>query len=151
MTNIRTEVLIDAPPERVWAVVHEDLKNAPKWTTNLERAELLNGKAPGLGSQIRYYLDIPGWKGHLELEQTTWTPPKRCAGIFSGGPIKGDWSYTYRVRKAGTLLIYEMDYELGGVLRLFGGALRGRYEEGILDTMDSLKEYVEAGKGPKAG
>ena len=86
MTNIRTEVLIDAPPERVWAVVHEDLKNAPKWTTNLERVELLNGKTPGLGSQIRYHLDVPGWKGHLDLEQTTWTPPKRCAGIFSRAP-----------------------------------------------------------------
>lgn len=149
MTKIRTEVLIEAPPERVWAVVHEDLKNAPRWTTNLKKIELLNGGVPGPGSRMRYHLDIPGWKGYLELEQDTWTPPKKCAGTFIGGPIKGTWSYTYRVRKAGTELIYEMDYELGGMLRFVGGALKGRYEEGILETMDSLKEYVEAGRGPR--
>ena len=150
MTKIRTEVLIEAPVERVWAVVHEDVKNAPRWTTNLKKVELLGAKRPGLGTRLRYHLDIPGWKGVLELEQTAWTPLKRCAGIFTDGPIKGTWSYAYRSLKAGTQLVYEMDYELGGVLRLFGGALRGRYEEGILETMDSLKEYVEAGKGPRA-
>ena len=151
MHEIRTEVVIDAPPETVWHTVHEDLKNAPKWTLHLKRAELLDGRRPGPDSVIRYHLDLGGWKGVLEVEHEVWEPPKKCEGIFTDGPIKGSWAYHYRAVKAGTKLVYQMEYELGGMLRFLGGMLRGQYEQGILDTMGRLKEYVETGKVPRAG
>ena len=141
--------MIDAPAARVWAVVHEDLKNASKWTSNLKRAELVDAKTPGKGTHVRYDLELPGWNGSLEVVQSTWTPGKKVAGSFTDGPLKGTWSYSYREKDGQTRLIYEMDYELGGVLRFLGGALRGQYAEGIRQTMQSLKKYVESGRGPK--
>lgn len=150
MAHIREQVDIDAAPERVWAVVAEDVKNAPKWTTNLDRIDKLDDGPPGRGTRYRYHLDLPGTKVTLEVEQDVFQKPKKCAGRFVKGPLKGTWAYTYTARKDGsTRLTYEMDYELGGLLRFAGGLLGPQYAAGIHKNMESLKRYVESGKGPK--
>lgn len=150
MSRIREQIDIDAPPERVWAVVAEDVKNAPKWTSYLQRAEKLDGGAPSKGTRYRYVLDLPGTTVTLEVEQDVYNKPKKCAGRFVKGPLKGTWAYTYTLRKDGsTRLVYEMDYELGGLLRFAGGLLAPQYAAGIHSNMESLKTYIESGKGPK--
>ncbi len=148
MTRIREEVTIAAPADRVWAVVHEDLRNAPRWTANLRKAVVL--EEDDERRLLRYDLELPAWKGSLELEEEVWEPPKECAGRFTDGPLKGTWSYRYSQRAGKTKLVYEMDYELGGVLRFLSGALAGQYAAGIRGTMAALKDYVESGKGPKS-
>ena len=147
VTRIREEVTIDAPAERVWTVVHEDLRNATRWTSHLKKASVI-GHAHGL-RRLRYELALPAWDGVLEMEEDVWDPPRECAGHFTDGPLKGTWSYKYRERAGKTHLKYEMDYELGGMLRFLGGILAGQYAAGIRDTMASLKEYVVAGNGPR--
>lgn len=151
VAKIRESVEIEAPAERVWAVVAEDVQNAPKWTTYLDKAEKLDSGPPGKGTRYRYHLRLPG--GHkvmLEVEQDVWNKPKRCAGRFVKGPLKGTWAYTYTERKDGsTRLGYDMDYELGGLLRFAAGLLGPQYAAGIQQNLVSLKRYVEAGKGPK--
>ncbi|HEY0830221.1 MAG TPA: SRPBCC family protein [Candidatus Dormibacteraeota bacterium] len=151
MAKIRESVDIDAPVERVWAVVAEDVKNAPKWTTYLETAEKLDDGPPGKGTRYRYLLNLPGGnKVTLEVEQDVYNKPKKCAGRFIKGPLKGTWSYTYTQRKEGsTRLVYEMDYELAGLLRFAGGLLGPQYAAGIHRNIESLKRYIESGKGPK--
>ena len=150
MATLREEVDIQAPPERVWAVVAEDVKNSPKWSTNLDRAEKLDAGAPGRGTRYRYELDVGGQKVVIEVEQDVWNPAKKCAGRFVHGPLKGTWSYTYTKRKDGTTrLVYEMDYQLGGLLRFATGVLGPQYAAGIRKNMQNLKKYIEAGKGPK--
>lgn len=151
MAAIRELIDIDAPPERVWAVVAEDVKNAPKWTTNMERVEKLDDGPPGRGTRYRYHLSLPGGqKVQLEVEQDVYNKPKKCAGRFIKGPLKGTWTYTYTQKRDGTTrLTYEMDYELGGLLRFAGGLLGPQYAAGIRQNMDRLKKYVEAGKARK--
>jgi uncharacterized membrane protein len=149
--KIHEQVEIDAPAERVWAVVAEDVKNAPRWTTYLDKAEKLDDGPPGRGTRYRYLLNLPG--GHrvtLEVEQDVYNKPKKCSGRFIKGPLNGTWSYTYTQRKDGTTrLVYEMDYELGGLLRFAAGLLGPQYAAGIHKNMESLKRYIESGKGPQ--
>lgn len=150
MAKIRESVEIKAPPERVWAVVAEDVTNAPKWTSNLEKVEKLDVGPPGKGTRYRYHLDIAGHKEKLEVEQAVYNKPKRCSGTFIKGPLKGKWSYAYgRLEDGSTRLVYEMDYELTGLLRFASGLLGPQYADGIRKNMLSLKRYVESGKGPK--
>lgn len=150
MANIREQVDIDAPPERVWAVVAEDVRNAPKWTTYLESVEKLDEGSPGKGTRYRYHLVLPGTKVTLEVEQDVYHKPRKCAGRFIKGPLKGTWTYTYTARRDGsTRLTYEMDYQLTGLLRFAGGLLGPQYAAGIHRNMESLKGYIESGKGPK--
>jgi hypothetical protein len=149
VARIHESVEIEAAADRVWAVVHEDLRNARKWTDYLTRVEIVGGGKPGKGSTVRYHLDLPGGEQVLEVLHRTWQPPRKCAGPFTGGPLKGTWSYTYKEKDGSTRLTYEMDYELGGILRFLGGAFKGAYEDGIRRNLSSLKTYVESGKGPK--
>jgi len=151
VAKIHESLDIDAPVERVWAVVAEDVTNAPKWTSSLEKAEKLDEGPPGKGTRYRYHLTLPGGhKERIEVEQDVYNKPKKCAGRFIKGPVKGTWSYTYAQKKDGsTRLTYEMDYELAGLLRFAGGLLGPQYAAGIRKTMESLKKYVESGKGPK--
>lgn len=150
MATVREEVEIDAPADRVWAVVAEDVKNAPRWTTNLDQVEKLDDGPPGKGTRYRYHLDIGGQKVQLVVEQDVWSKPKKCSGRFIKGPLNGTWAYTYTQRKDGsTRLVYEMDYQLGGLLRFATGVLGPQYAAGIRKNMQSLKKYVESGKGPK--
>lgn len=150
MAVIREPVDIEAPPERVWAVVAEDVKNASKWSTNLAKVEKLDPGPPGKGTRYRYYLDLGGHKVQIEVQQDTWNKPKKCAGRFVDGPLKGTWSYTYSQKKDGTTkLIYEMDYEMAGLLRFAGGVLGPQYAAGIRENLRRLKTYIESGKGPK--
>jgi hypothetical protein len=149
--ELREEIDIKAAASRVWAVVQEDVVNASRWSSYLAEVEKLDDRPPGKGTRYRYHLDLPGgFKETLEVEQAVWQKPKRCAGKFIRGPLKGTWSYTYTEKKDGTThLVYEMDYELGGLLRFTGGLLTKQYAEGVRKTMAALKKYIEAGKGPK--
>jgi uncharacterized membrane protein len=152
VSKIHEVIDIKAPASRVWAVVQEDVVNAPKWSSYLAHAEKLDDGPPGKGTRYRYRLDLPGgFKERIEVEQTIYQKPKRCAGKFIRGPLKGTWAYTYTEKKDGTThVLYEMDYELSGLLRFAGGLLNSQYADGISKTMAALKKYVEAGKGPKA-
>jgi uncharacterized membrane protein len=151
MAKIRETVDITAPAERVWAVVQEDAVHAPRWSTNLAKVEKLDDGPPGVGTRYRYHLDLPGgFKETLDVEQKTFRKPKHCSGVFIRGPLKGTWAYTYTEGKDHTHVVYEMDYELGGLLRFAGGLLARQYAEGIRQNMQRLKKYVEDGKGPKA-
>lgn len=136
----------------MWAVVAEDVKNAPKWASNLERVDKLDDGPPGPGTRYRYHLVLPG--GHkelIEVEQKTWNKPKRCAGDFIKGPLKGTWAYTYTEHKDGTTrLTYEMDFELTGMLRFATGLFSRQYAEGIRHNFERLDRYIASGKGPKA-
>jgi uncharacterized membrane protein len=150
MAKLRETVDIDAPASRVWAVVQEDVKNVPKWSSQVAKVEQLDHNPPGKGTRYRYHLNLAGGiKETIEVEQTTYVKPKRCAGIFIKGPIKGTWSYAYSEIKSGTRAVYEMDYQLGGLLRFAGPLLAGQYAEGIRGNMAALKKYIESGKGPK--
>ena len=150
VARLREVVDIKASAERVWAVVQEDATNAPKWSSHVARIEKLDKNPPGKGTRYRYHLALPGgFKETLEVEQSVYNKPKKCAGNFVRGPLKGTWSYTYTERDGGTHVVYEMDYELSGLLRFAGSLLAGKYAEGIRQNMAALKKYVESGKGPK--
>ncbi len=150
MPKIRETVDIEAPAERVWAVVQEDAVHAPRWSTNLAKVEKLDDGPPGVGTRYRYHLDLPGGIAEtLDVEQKTFRKPRSCAGLFVRGPLTGSWSYTYTESKGRTRVVYEMDYELAGLLRFAGGLLSRQYADGIRQNLVRLKKYVESGKGPK--
>jgi carbon monoxide dehydrogenase subunit G len=150
VAKLRESVDIDAPPERVWAVVQEDATNAPKWSSNVAKIEKLDKEPPGKGTRYRYHLDLPGGlKETLEVEQDVYNKPKKCSGRFIRGPLKGTWSYTYTEKDGWTHVVYDMDFELAGLLRFAGGLLAGQYASGIRHNMIALKKYIESGKGPK--
>lgn len=142
---------IDAPIEKVWAVVHEDFKNAGRWTSSLDQVDLLTDGPFGKGTKLRYTINSGAGKQVLEVEHTTVTPGKTVAGRFIKGPIKGTWRYAYAEKDGGTRLTYSMDYEPNGfAAKLFFGVIENQVPKDLVRTLANLKKYVESGKGPRA-
>jgi uncharacterized membrane protein len=150
VATVRESVEIEAPAERVWAVVHEDFKNAPKWSHNLKRAEVLTPGPTRKGTILRYHLDTPGGEQVTEIEHVTYNPFKVCAGDIIDGPLKGHWKYSYAERSGVTRLTYQMDIEPNGfTARIFFGVIQRQMPVDMRKTMLSLKDYIESGKGPR--
>jgi uncharacterized membrane protein len=152
VATVRESVEIEAPAERVWAVVHEDFRNAPKWSHNLTRVEVLTPGPTRKGTILRYHLDTPGGAQLIEVEHTVYTPGKVCSGEMIEGPLKGKWKYSYAEREGVTKLTYQMDFEPNGWgVRIFFGIIERQIPTDLKKTLQSLKRYIESGKGPRAG
>jgi uncharacterized membrane protein len=152
VAKVRETVEIDAPVEKVWAVVHEDFKNAGKWTSSLDHVDVLTDGPMEKGTKLRYTITTGAGKQQLEVEHTTVTPGKTVAGRFIKGPIKGTWKYAYAEKDGGTRLTYTMDYEPNGfAAKLFFGIIERQVPTDLKRTLASLKKHVESGKGPKRG
>ena len=143
MAVVRASITIDAPAERVWKTVHEDVRNFTKWTTNVRKVEKVTRGPAGEGTVYRYALETPAGDHDLEIEHTEWEPPRRCAGIYSRGPVTGRWSYTYSESGGKTKLTYVSDFRLTGLLRFATGAFVPHYEAGVRENLRNLKEFLE--------
>ena len=143
MAQLRESVSIAVPAERVWHTVHEDTANFTRWSTNVKRAELVTEPPFGEGTVYRYRLDTPIGEQVLEIENTEWLRPRRCAGEYVRGPVSGTWSYSYAERAGKTRLTYETNYNLTGVLRLLTGRFAPHYAEGVRQNLQNLKAYLE--------
>ncbi|MDQ6918705.1 MAG: SRPBCC family protein [Candidatus Dormibacteraeota bacterium] len=151
MAKVRETVEIDAPIDRVWAVVHEDFENAAKWTSGLHHIDVLTDGPFGKGTELRYTINTGAGMQELEVEHTTVTAGKTVAGRFTKGPIKGTWRYAYAEKDGGTRLTYSMDYEPNGfAAKLFFGIIENQVPKDLVRTLANLKNYVESGKGPRA-
>ncbi len=144
MALVRESISIDSSAQSVWHAVHEDFRNFTKWTTNVKRVQKVSPGPPGEGAVYRYTLDTPAGEHVLEIEHTEWKRPKRCAGEYVGGPVRGTWSYSYSERDGKTRVTYVSDFHLTGVLRLMTGAFVPHYRGGVRENLRNLKEYVES-------
>jgi uncharacterized membrane protein len=145
MALVRETVSIAAPADRVWHVVHEDVRNFAKWTTNVKRVQKVSPGPPGEGAVYRYVLDTPAGEHVLEIEHLEWRRPRRSAGEYIRGPVTGTWSYSYSERDGQTRVTYVSDFRLTGVLRLMTAAFLPHYRNGVRDNLRNLKRYVEEG------
>jgi carbon monoxide dehydrogenase subunit G len=151
MEPIREAIEIRAPVERVWAVVHGDIANVPRWSQNLVSAEVVGGGPLGAGSELRYVVRLPiGRTADVRLQVQRYDEYRACSGTFSASGMRGTWGWTYRTRRDCTVVAYQTDVKVGGVLRLAARAVEGQVTGDVRRNLDALRAYVESGKGPRA-
>ncbi|MDQ6899784.1 MAG: SRPBCC family protein [Candidatus Dormibacteraeota bacterium] len=143
MPRVSEEIEIRAPREEVWHVVQEDLAATGEWSRGRMRAATVDGKPAGPGSLIRFELTVGGGQQALVLQNQTWRRPELCAGPIVEGPVKGSFAYSYGKRGADTVLRFEMDAQLSGVLRFAGGVFKSQVETNLREALSSLKAFIE--------
>ena len=144
MDRIRERIEIGAPVEAIWKVVHRDIAKVPRWSKNLLRTEVVGGGSLKVGSELLYVVKLPGGLTYdLHLKVLEYDEHRRCSGTMEGSSMTGTWRWTYRARGAVTVVTYETDVKVTGMLRFAGHIVEDQVRRGVRSNAEALKEYVE--------
>ncbi len=122
-----SSVEIDAPPEKVWALVN-DLEEWPQWIPSIKKIEKLSEGALGIGSQIRVTAKsaitvkllmtitefVPGQRAVMQgkvlgtelIRYYTFEPVDQGTRLTAGGEVSG--LLAFLVRRGGQALSEEI-------------------------------------------
>ena len=99
---------IDAPPERIWALV-DNVTRWPSWFTEAERAEVLSGVA--VGRRQRMYGHARGRPTEIDSTVTIHEPPRRLRWHHDAERVDGRPGRVVFARDASAEVTIEPDGE----------------------------------------
>ena len=150
----QASVTVQAPPERVWALV-TDVTRMGEWSPENERGEWVDGATGAVvGARFKGYnrRGKSKWSTTCEITEAD---PGRSFVFVTGGATKPNtwWRYRFEPVEGGTLVTesFEMVKPLGAFSRWLTKATTGvtdrraDMEEGIRTTLANLKQAAEAG------
>ena len=107
---IRSTVVIDAPIERVWAVI-ADIERQPEWMLDLKSVRILTPPPVGVGTMAEGTVRILGLTVTDPITITEFAPPHRFA-IRHEGTYSGEGVITLDPRTGGAGTIVRWDETL---------------------------------------
>lgn len=129
------ETFIDAPPERVFALI-ADIGDWPRWNTDVQAVELDGPVGPGTGFR---------WKSGsvpISSELAVVDPPREIGWTGSTMGIRAVHVFHFEARDGGTLARSEESWE-GWMARLLRGYSRRTLEKTINTVLADLKAEAE--------
>jgi ligand-binding SRPBCC domain-containing protein len=152
MTVLDNSIRIEAPPDRVWAVL-ASLEALQDYDPGVSRSEIISPAREGLGAARECHL-VPG--GSYKEKVAEWKPGEALAFelLECTLPVKKlSHRYTLAPEEGGTRVRQRMEYELklgplGRVMDAF--MVRRRWDAGIKGFFSGLKRYVESGGATSA-
>jgi len=144
---IRTEIVLDAPIERVWEVL-ADVEGQPRWMDDLKSVRMLTPPPIGVGTRAEGDIRIFGMSVIDPITITDFEPPRRFAirheGQFSGEGlielVPGTDAMTTVARWTETIVPPYLPHLAGIVL---APILRLVFQRDLAN----LRELVETGPG----
>ena len=94
MVNVKTEILIDCPIEKV-ALYASNPDNAPEWYVNIKSVEWKTAKPLTIGSQISFKAEFLGRKLAYTYEFVELVAGKKLVMKTSEGPFPMETTYTW--------------------------------------------------------
>ena len=143
MARFSHTVEIPRPPAEVFPWLLEEDK-VPRWTSHLETYHALDG-AVGSGSRVRQVLDVSGRRIDVELEITTYEPPREAETRFNTNGIEVVNVYVLVVASAGTRLTQSVDARPSGLTaRMLVPIVQPRLEEKLTQDLERLRVELSA-------
>ena len=146
MATLRNEIAINAPVEKIWAVL-SDLSLLEKYDPAVLKSEVISVEKPGIGTMRKVYMkDGKNW---FEEKVTIWQPNQALTIQLTNCtfPINGlKHSYSFSSGGGITVVREVMEYEVK--FGLFGKLLdwlmiKKQSDKGIKLFMEGLKRFVE--------
>jgi uncharacterized protein YndB with AHSA1/START domain len=152
VTTVSVSVDVDAPLERVWAVI-SDPANLPHWNRHIVR--VLGVPPTGLAQGVAYVTEMRFMAIHAKVRARIleWDPPRRASILLSGVLDATVTSTVDPLEGGGSRLVHEVEYRFRGgplgelvasSLRLVGGA-QYALRHGTL----AQKLEIESGRRPR--
>jgi hypothetical protein len=140
MRELRTEIDIDAPPERVWEVL-SDFDAYGEWNPFIRK---LSG-TPRMGERLEVRIEPPGGRGMTfkpTVREATPNHELRWLGrVLVPGLFDGEHTLRVEPRNGGSRFIQSEQFK-GLLVPLFGGGL-DKTEEGFRQMNAALKQRAE--------
>ncbi len=143
MTILTQRILIPTGPAHVWAIVSDINKN-PAWQVDCQSVSFLTSMRAGPRARWRY----TNPQGHdFVVETTAWYDGLGYEYTYIDGAPFRESKGTMRLQETpeGTVVIWTLNYELGGTLSALRDALgtRRHYEQVLIDSLKSLYTQVK--------
>jgi len=116
MTVVSVDVVVDAPPERVWDVVG-DPHNLSHWDRHVAAATGIPPEGLSIGVRYATELHFMGVRAHVDCEVLEWDPPYRSVIRLEGILDATVTTSVEPLARGRSLLEHVVDY------RFHGGAL----------------------------
>jgi uncharacterized membrane protein len=144
MAETATEsIMIDAPPERVWAIAI-DHENYPAWTHDVKDVVITSRDEAGRPSEVEFRTSALGRSTHYTLSYDYSGAPETMSWSMIKGDIQRSIDGTFKFSPTpdgGTHVQYELQIELVVPLP---GFVKRRAERRILNAIKELKAFAEA-------
>ena len=146
MAFFRVLVHVDAPPEKIWALL-EDWEGSAVWMVDATTVRVLGEQKSGVGTSIEAITRIAGLPITDVMDVVAWEEPRVIAVQHKGWPIRGLAWFEIRPDPAGGSWFEwaeELDPPLGPLGELGGAILRRAIERVLRKSANKLKELAEA-------
>jgi ligand-binding SRPBCC domain-containing protein len=147
MTVLRNSIHIEAPPEKVWAVLSR-LDALHEFDPGVERSQLRSKHREGIGADRHCDLRTGGW---FRERVTVWDPPRAIEFELHECtlPVLKLWHhYTLVADGKGTRVDQRQEYQLkyGPIGKMLDAlVVRRKWDAGIKSFFAGLKRHVENG------
>ena len=112
----------------------------PQWTSDLQSYSV-SGPL-GKGAVAHQLLNVAGGL-KLDLEITSWDPPRSAETRFETNGVKVTSGYTLTPNGGGTTLTQTMDAKAGGLTaRMLIPVVQGRLEKKLTQDLERLREVL---------
>lgn len=147
MPLVQSQILIAAPPEKVWALI-SDLERGPEWSVVTLSCNVTSGKPLGVGSMYCAVSKFVASEITTEHEIVEWLPPNRMASKVTRG-AESTLTQACEPQGEGTLLTMSNEFALPrGVPGPLGDKVAQQVANTLSRELARIKEVVE-GSSPR--
>ena len=147
MPRVESSVVVEAPPERVWAFV-SDVGRCPEWVTFADEMRHVDEGDPGEGFRYVEYGGLGPIRSESEWAIVEFDPPRRQVHVGDMGIMKPELTITVEPEGEGTRWTQTVAFEALPRLRPVGWLLerlviRRGMARGLERTMEVGRALVE--------
>lgn len=110
MARIEKSIVIKAPPEKIWQMLHWD--RIPEWLEGIKWAEYTSEHREGAGATAHVKAEAGGVKVEFDIEITEYIENEKASWRTTTGNFTAIGLTDLEPKKGGTELTLMMDYEL---------------------------------------
>ncbi len=143
MARVETSVVINKPPEEVFAYV-ADFSNFPNWQKGLDQIILTSEGPTGVGSTWRETRKVMGRRMETTAEITEWEENSRTAMRSTSGPMDFRMTLNYSAVDGGTRVSVVAEAKMGPFSLLFQPIFSRMLKGQLVGDFRNLKEVLES-------